>query len=120
MSFLIDLFSWVLLLGGSFFCLTTALAFWRMPDFYTRMHGASCQDTLGAGLILAGCFFQTTDPLIMLKLVFIYFFLMITGPTSSHALTRTALLKGNEPTNCDPVPLKGINIKSQHTNEETL
>ena len=59
MSLVIDIFSWVLLVVGGFFCCVGALGLLRMPDFYTRMHAASVIDTLGAGLTAgtmpAGC-----------------------------------------------------------------
>ena len=36
----IDILSGALLLGGSFFCVVGALGLCRLPDFYTRLHGA--------------------------------------------------------------------------------
>ena len=46
----VELLSWALLIGGSFFCVTGAIGLLRLPDFYARLHGAGIIDTLGAGL----------------------------------------------------------------------
>ena len=54
----VDYLSLVLLAGGSFFCVVGAIGLLRLPDFYTRLHGAGIIDTLGAGLILVGLMMQ--------------------------------------------------------------
>ncbi len=54
MAVLIDLLSWLILLGGVAFALIGSVGLLRMPDFYTRLHAAGITDTLGAGLILLG------------------------------------------------------------------
>jgi len=73
MSLTLDIISWVLLLLGSFFCITAGVGMIRMPDLFTRSHAASILDTTGAGLILIGLAFQAPDYLIALKLLFIFF-----------------------------------------------
>ena len=49
----LDIVSWILILSGAFFVVTGAIGLVRLPDVYTRMHGAGVVDTLGAGLFLA-------------------------------------------------------------------
>ncbi|MGY8961163.1 MAG: cation:proton antiporter, partial [Alphaproteobacteria bacterium] len=54
----VDIVSWALILSGTFFVLTGAIGLVRLPDVYTRMHGAGVVDTLGAGLFIAGLMVQ--------------------------------------------------------------
>ena len=93
----IDILSWALLLGGSFFCVAGALGLCRLPDFYTRLHGAGVIDTLGAALILIGLMLQAGVSLVTAKLVFILFFIYITSPTATHAIAHAAYTRGLEP-----------------------
>lgn len=97
MNVVIDALSWAALLAGAFFCIVGTVGLVRMPDFYTRMHGASVTDTLGAGLILAGLILQAGLTLVAAKLVVIGLLLFFTSPTASHALARAAFVRGVEP-----------------------
>lgn len=96
MSFL-DAMSWILLCGGSFFCVVGALGVLRMPDFYTRVHAASVNDTLGAGLILLGLILQAGWTLVAAKLVVIGLLIFFTSPAATHALAKAALGRGLQP-----------------------
>jgi len=89
---LITILGWFFLILGCFFCLVGSIGLIRLPDFYSRVHAASIVDSLGAILILIGLITQTQDFLVIIKLVFILFFLMLTGPTAVHALARAAKL----------------------------
>ena len=51
MTLAVDIAGWVFLLLGSFFCVVGGVGILRLPDFYSRLHGAGITDTLGAGLI---------------------------------------------------------------------
>lgn len=93
----VDLLSWALLIGGSFFCVTGAIGLLRLPDFYARLHGAGIIDTLGAGLILIGLMLQAGLSLVTVKLLFVLFFILITSPTATHAIAHTAHVHGLEP-----------------------
>jgi multicomponent Na+:H+ antiporter subunit G len=97
MDMFVDSVSWICLVIGSLFAVTGGIGIIRLPDFYTRMHGAGITDTMGAGLILIGLMFQGGASLVTAKLVMILFFLLITSPTASHALARAALHHGVEP-----------------------
>ena len=59
MTLALDIVSWVLLVSGGIFCVIGGIGILRLPDFYTRTHGASLTDTLGASLMLAGLGVQT-------------------------------------------------------------
>ena len=93
----VDLLSWALLTGGSFFCVTGAIGLLRLPDFYARLHGAGMIDTLGAGLILTGLMLQAGLSLVTVKLLFVLFFILITSPTATHAIAHAAHVQGLEP-----------------------
>lgn len=66
------------------------MGLFRFPDFYTRVHAASVTDSVAAILILGGLLLQTSFDLNTAKLLFILAFLLITSPTASHALAKSA------------------------------
>lgn len=82
---------------GSAFAVIGGIGILRLPDFFTRIHGAGITDTMGAGFILFGLMIQAGLTLITVKLLLIWFFLFITSPTSTHALAKSALTHGIEP-----------------------
>ena len=91
MSLLLDLLSWACLVGGGAFLVVGGIGVLRLPDFFSRLHAAGITDTGGASLILIGLMFQSGANLITVKLALILLFLMLTSPTSSHALAKAAL-----------------------------
>ena len=93
----IDMASWVVLMLGAFFCLIGGIGLHRLPDFFSRLHGAGITDTLGAGLILFGLMLQAGWTLITIKLLFILAILWLTSPTSTHAIAKAARIAGLEP-----------------------
>jgi len=96
-SLVLDGLSWILLLGGSAFALTSALGLFRLPDFYCRTHAAGMLDTMGAGMILLGLGLQEGFTLVSFKLLAVFAFVLITGPTAAHALARAAGYHGVQP-----------------------
>ena len=97
MSGILDVASWALFLTGGFLIVTGAVGMMRFPDLYTRMHAASVTDTGGAGLVLLGLMLQAGPSLVTVKLVLILWFLLFTGPVSSHVLAKAALHGKLEP-----------------------
>lgn len=91
MDMLLTTLSWLCLLLGSFFCISGGIGMLRFPDFYTRMHASGVTDTLGAGLILLGLMLQAGWSLVLVKLILILLFILLTSPTSSHALAKAAV-----------------------------
>jgi multicomponent Na+:H+ antiporter subunit G len=91
MALVLDVLSWVCLLGGGFFLLVGAIGVLRLPDFYTRLHAVSVCDTMGAGLVLVGLMLQGGLSLVTVKLLLMFYFMMFTGPTAVHALAYAAL-----------------------------
>lgn len=86
----IDIVSSILLLAGVFFGLSGAIGLFKFPDFFTRVHAASVTDSIAAILIIGGLLLQTSFDLNTGKLLFILLFLLITSPTASHALAKSA------------------------------
>jgi multicomponent Na+:H+ antiporter subunit G len=97
MAAIVDILSWILILGGVAFSLVGAIGLLRFPDFYTRLHAAGITDTLGAWMILAGAILQADSWFVAVKIVFIAIFLFFTSPTATHALARAALASGLKP-----------------------
>ncbi len=97
MSLWVDGLSWVCLVVGGIFCVIGAVGLLRMPDFYTRMHAASVIDTLGAGLVLVGLLLQAGFTLVAAKLMMVGMLIFLASPTATHALARSAMLRGLKP-----------------------
>lgn len=93
----LEITSWIFLVLGSFFAIVGGIGIVRMPDFYSRLHGGGITDTLGAALILIGLCFQIVNGFILAKLLMILFFLMVSSPSSCHALSRSAWSQGVKP-----------------------
>ena len=93
----LDIASWIFLVTGSFFAVVGGIGLLRLPDVFTRIHGAGITDTMGATLMLTGLMLQAPSGLIAVKLFLILFFLLVTSPTSAHALAKAALAHGLEP-----------------------
>jgi len=87
---LLDVISSILLIAGVFFGLSGAMGIFKFPDFFTRIHAASITDSIATILIISGLLLQTSFDLNTAKLMFILVFLMITSPTASHALAKSA------------------------------
>ena len=91
---LLDILSWVFIIGGAFFALTGAFGIIRFPDVFSRMHAAGMIDTLGIGLMLIGLMFQADDWIVVVKLGLVILFIFFTSPTTTFALARAALDDG--------------------------
>lgn len=92
LDIIIDWISWGFLAFGSFFVLTGVIGILRMPDIFTRLHAASLTDSLGLELILIGLMINSGFTLATLKLLLIAIFILITGPTATHALANAAII----------------------------
>ena len=90
MEFVLDVFSALCLLTGSFLCLSGGVGIIRFPDFYTRMHAVGVTDTLAAGMILIGLMLQNPGALVGVKLLMILLMTLFISPVASHALAKAA------------------------------
>ena len=91
MDALISLVGQLCLLIGSFLIFSGGVGVLRFSDFLSRMHAAGVTETLATALILAGLMLMAGWSLVLFKLVLIMLFIMITSPTASHALAKSAL-----------------------------
>ena len=90
----INVVSWASIVLGSFLVLLGSIGFFRFPDFWSRLHAASVIDSGGMILIVLGMAFQAGFTLVTVKLALIAIFLIITGPTATHAIANAARVSG--------------------------
>lgn len=83
-----ELFGSLVILVGAFFLFSAGLGLLRMPDVFTRIQAGTKASTLGNILVLAGL--GIFHPDWSLKLLIVAYFVLITNPLSSHALSRAA------------------------------
>ena len=85
--------------AGAVLCVIGTIGALRFPDFYTRLHATSVTDTGGAGLMLLGMFILASGWgwLVAVKVFAIWFLLILTTPTASHAVANAAHTAGLEP-----------------------
>lgn len=114
MSLVLDVLAWAALLAGGFFTVVGAVGLHRMPDFYTRTHAASVNDTGGVGFLILGMLLQTDDWAVAVRLAIILVVVYTTGAVAVHALARAALHDGVQPL------LAGIDGRLRPTDVSTL
>lgn len=95
MPFWIEALVSLFLVIGSLFALVGAIGLYRLPDFYTRLHGPTKATTLGVGgmVVASSIYFssQTGGP--SLHELLLTLFLFITAPVSAHMLAKAAMQK---------------------------
>jgi multicomponent Na+:H+ antiporter subunit G len=87
----------VLGLAGAGFFLAGTLGLLRLPDFYTRVHAVAKCDTVGAGLILLALALHVAPHPEALKIMALLVLVLLSSPTSAHALARAAYGTGLDP-----------------------
>ena len=90
MNLALDLVSGALLVIGALFTLIGGIGLLRLPDVFTRLHGAGITDTLGASAILLGLALAAGWSLLLGKLLLLLAILALLTPSASHALARAA------------------------------
>ena len=96
-DFVFNVLSWISILVGGSFLFVGSLCMVRLQDFWSRLHAASVIDSAGAGLLIFGMMLQTGFSLITVKFAIIVLFLMITGPTATHAVANAAFVSKSRP-----------------------
>ena len=100
---ILDIVSGALIVAGLVFFFGASVGILRFPDFYTRMHAAGKGDSLSSVLILAGFALQQLhhlelgEILVALKILAIGLFVVLTSPTSTHALMEAGYDDGMKP-----------------------
>ena len=97
MTLALDILSGVLMMVGALLMIVSAFGVIRLPDLFTRLHGASIADTGGAFLLLIGMILQADTWIVGVKLGLIGIVLFLTAPTASHAVAHAALIGGLSP-----------------------
>ncbi|MDH4140670.1 MAG: monovalent cation/H(+) antiporter subunit G [Coriobacteriia bacterium] len=82
--------------GGLFFLIGT-IGLLRLPDFFTRTHAATKCDTVGAGSLLIGLAVYDGASTSALKILVLVLLVLVSSPTSGHALARAAYRTGLKP-----------------------
>ncbi len=108
---ILDLITALCLGIGTLACIIGGIGLIRLPDFYTRTHGASITDTLGANLIVIGLIVHELGNIGVhnwwlnpAKMFLLLVFLFLAGPAAGHALVKAAYARGvrwNEPLSPD-------------------
>lgn len=86
-----------LALTGALFFLAGTIGLLRLPDFYSRVHAATKCDTVGAGAILLALAIHVAPHPEALKILALLLLVLLSSPTSGHALARAAHHTGLEP-----------------------
>jgi multicomponent Na+:H+ antiporter subunit G len=84
----------LLVLAGVVFLAGGTVGLVRLPDLYTRAHAASKCDSVGAGSILLGLLFYQGVALEDLRLLLLALLVLVSGPTTAHALARAGFRTG--------------------------
>jgi multicomponent Na+:H+ antiporter subunit G len=85
-----DVVAVVLLLAGSFLCLTAGLGLVRFPDVLTRMHAGTKPQVLGVLLIMIGGAIRLQGWSATWMLLLVAAFQLLTAPVSAHMVSRVA------------------------------
>jgi multicomponent Na+:H+ antiporter subunit G len=88
MSTVADLFTVVAVCAGAFFFFAGVVGLLRFPDTYTRLHALTKADNLGLGLVVIGLLPQVGSVLLGVKLVLIWFLVMLASAISSQLIAR--------------------------------
>jgi multicomponent K+:H+ antiporter subunit G len=97
MPFWIELLVSAFLILGSAFALIGAIGLYRLPDFFTRLHGPTKATTLGVGGIVVASmiFFSSQGDGLSSHEVLITLFLFLTAPVSALVLAKATMLLGD-------------------------
>lgn len=95
MSLWLEILISALLLLGSGFVLIGAIGLYRLPDFFTRLHGPTKATTLGIGALVVGSliFFSSSLQRFSSHELLISLFLFISAPVSAYMLAKAAVLQ---------------------------
>ncbi|MDF2810168.1 MAG: cation:proton antiporter [Microvirga sp.] len=85
---MIELSGSLFILAGAIFLFSAGLGLLRMPDPFTRIQAGTKATTLGNLLVLIGLAIYHPDW--TFKLILAIYFVLMTNPISSHALSRAA------------------------------
>jgi len=82
---------------GLVFIFFGTLGIIRFPDIYTRLQTSSKCDAAGAVALFVGLMVREGLDLLSLRILIILVFLLLTNPVASHAIVRSAAIRGIKP-----------------------
>ena len=82
---------------GLVFIFFGTLGIIRFPDIYTRLQTSSKCDTAGAVALLVGLMVREGLDSLSLRILIILMFLLLTNPVATHAIARSAAIRGIKP-----------------------
>ena len=82
---------------GLVFIFFGTLGIIRFPDIYTRLQTSSKCDAAGAVALLVGLMVREGLDSLSLRILIILIFLLLTNPVASHAIARSAAIRGIKP-----------------------
>lgn len=88
MTTILQIIAILAVIVGTFFSLIGVLGYVRFPDVYTRLHATGKVGIFGVVLLLLAAVAWT--PLGFGRGLILIFFLLITGPVTTHALASAA------------------------------
>ena len=90
MSFAFDIVTIVAVSAGALFFLAGTIGLLRFPDTLTRLHALTKADNLGLGLVVLGLLPQAGGLRDGLKLISVWFLVLLAGATVSQLIARVA------------------------------
>jgi multicomponent Na+:H+ antiporter subunit G len=95
MSFAFDIVTIVAVSAGGLFFLAGTIGLLRFPDTLTRLHALTKADNLGLGLVVLGLLPQVGSLRDGLKLISVWFLVLLAGATVSQLIARVARQDGS-------------------------
>jgi multicomponent Na+:H+ antiporter subunit G len=90
MSLVLNIFTTIAVLAGTFFFLAGTVGLLRFPDTLTRLHALTKADNLGLGLVVIGLLPQAEWPFDVIKLIAIWLFTLLAGATVGQLMAQAA------------------------------
>lgn len=97
MSTVLALWTWIAVSAGAIFFLAGTVGLLRFPDSLTRLHALTKADNLGLGLVVLGLLPQADGLLDALKLLLIWFLVLLSGAAVSQLIARRIVDDGRKP-----------------------
>lgn len=93
MNDVVEIIVSISLIVGASFALVGSIGLFRLPDFFSRLHGPTKATTLGVGsmLVASAVYTTATGEGVSVHELLILGFLFMTAPVSAHMLAKAAL-----------------------------
>nr|MBF0222278.1 monovalent cation/H(+) antiporter subunit G [Desulfobulbaceae bacterium] len=82
---------------GVLFFLSGTIGLLRLPDIYTRLHALTKADNVGLGFVVLGLAIQATSWSEVIRLVLIWFLVLLASAISCHLVADAALRRNIKP-----------------------